>query len=152
MRRDPADDPLATIIARHRLFHDLSERQVTVLAAAAARREFARDEIIFREGGPANRFYLILRGEVALERPSPGPAPMLMQLIGRDDVLGWSWLFPPHYWRFDARAAEPTEVIFFDGTWLREQCERDTDFGYEMMKRMSAIVLERLQVTRRKLA
>ena len=152
MHRDPADDLLATIIARHRLFHDLSKRHVAVLAAAAARREFARDEIIFREGKPANRFYLILRGAVALERPSPGPAPMLMQLIGRDDVLGWSWLFPPHYWRFDARAAERTEVIFFDGTWLREQCERDTDFGYEMMKRMSAIVLERLQVTRRKLA
>ena len=122
MHSDPADDSLATIIARHRLFHDLSERQVAVLAAAAARREFARDEIIFGEGEPANRFYLILCGEVALERSSPGSAPTLIQLIGRDDVLGWSWLFPPHYWRFDARATEPTEVIFFDGTWLREQC------------------------------
>jgi hypothetical protein len=74
-----------------------------------------------------------------------------MQVIGRDDVLGWSWLFPPHQWRFGARATEPTQAVFFDGTWLREQCERDTDFGYEMIKRMSAVVLERLQVTRRKL-
>jgi CRP-like cAMP-binding protein len=151
MHRDPADESLANVIARHRLFHDLSERHVAMLAGAAARREFARDEMIFREGEPANRFYLILNGEVALERSLPGSAPTLMQVIGRDDVLGWSWLFPPHLWRCGARATEPTQAVFFDGTWLREQCERDTDFGYEMIKRMSAVVLERLQVTRRKL-
>ena len=76
---------------------------------------------------------------------------MILQTIGRNDVLGWSWLFPPYYWHFDARATAATKVIFFYGTWLRENCERDHDFGYEMMKRMSAIIIERLQATRRKL-
>ena len=76
---------------------------------------------------------------------------MILQTIGHDDVLGWSWLFPPYYWHFDARVTAATKAIFFYGTWLRENCERDHDFGYEMMKRMSAIIIERLQATRRKL-
>jgi hypothetical protein len=76
----------------------------------------------------------------------------VLQTIGANDVLGWSWLFPPYYWHFDARATKPTKAIFFYGTWLRENCERDHDFGYEMMKRMSAIVIQRMQAARKQLA
>jgi len=63
-------------------------------------------------------------------------------------VLGWSWLFPPYNWHFSARAVEPTTAIFFYGTRLREECEDDPAFGFELMKRVAAIVIQRLQVTR----
>ena len=63
-------------------------------------------------------------------------------------MLGWSWLFPPYYWHFDARAIEPTDAVFFYGTRLREQSEEDPAFGYELMKRVAAIVIKRLQTTR----
>ena len=78
-------------------------------------------------------------------------APVAVQVIGRGDVLGWSWLFPPHHWHFGARALEPTTAIFFYGTRLREQCEQDHDFGFEMMKRMTQVVIHRLQATRKQL-
>ena len=67
------------------------------------------------------------------------------------EVCGWSWLFPPYHWHFDARAVEPTEAIFFYGTRLREQCENDHDLGYELMKRMASVIIRRLQTTRRHL-
>ena len=75
-------------------------------------------------------------------------APVAVQVIGPGDVLGWSWLFPPYYWHFDARALVPTTAIFFYGTRLREQCEADHDLGYELMKRVTAVVIRRLQATR----
>lgn len=143
---------LATTIAEHRLFRNLAPQYLKLLADVAMFKEFAADEVIFREGDPANRFYLILDGEVAVESAAKDRPPVVLQTIGRDDVLGWSWLFPPYYWHFDARATKPTKAIFFYGTWLRENCERDCDFGYEMMKRMAAVMMERLQATRRKLA
>lgn len=108
-------------------------------------------EIIFREGDPANRFYLIERGKVALESSRPEREPVLVQYVGPGDVLGWSWLFPPYYWHFDARAAEATDAIFFYGARLREQCEEDHDLGYELLKRMSAVIIQRLQATRKQL-
>jgi CRP/FNR family transcriptional regulator, cyclic AMP receptor protein len=152
METNVSNNALASTIAGHRLFKDLAPRYLGLLAEVAMFKEFAADELIFREGDPANRFYVILEGEVALESVAQNRPPVLLQTIGRDDVLGWSWLFPPYYWHFDARALQPTKAIFFYGTWLRENCERDHDFGYEMIKRMSDVMIERLQATRRKLA
>ena len=74
-----------------------------------------------------------------------------IQVIEAGDVLGWSWLFPPYSWRFDARTLEPVKAIFFYGTRLREHCEADHDLGYELMKRMAAVVIQRLQATREQL-
>jgi len=152
MNSNASNEALAATIAEHRLFKDLAPRYLALLTEVAMFKEFAADEVIFREGDPANRFYLVTEGTVALESAPPDGPPVILQTIGRDDVLGWSWLFPPYYWHFDARATEPTKAIFFYGTWLRENCERDHDFGFEMIKRMSAIIIERLQATRRKLA
>ena len=66
-------------------------------------------------------------------------------------MLGWSWLFPPYYWHFDARAVELTEAVFLHGAPLREECEADHDLGYELVKRMAEVMLKRLQATRRQL-
>src|SRR5687767_3452119 len=98
-------------------------------------KEFEKGELIFREGDPANRFYLILEGKVTLESRRANQEPVLIQEIGAGDVLGWSWLFAPHIWQFDARASatQPTKAIFFYGTRLREQCEVDPALGYELM-------------------
>ena len=152
MKANASETSLAAIIGEQQLFKGLAVQYMNLLAEVAMLKEFAADEVIFREGDPANRFYLILDGEVALESTADGRGPVVLQTIGANDVLGWSWLFPPYYWHFDARAIEPTKAIFFYGTWLRENCERDHDFGYEMMKRMSAIIIDRLQATRKKLA
>ena len=115
------------------------------------RMRYETGELIFREGDPANRFYLIEQGRVSLESHRRDEASVAVQVIGPGDVLGWSWLFPPYYWHFDARALEPTAAIFFYGTRLREQCEQDHDFGFEMMKRMTQVVIHRLQATRKQL-
>lgn len=86
-----------------------------------------------------------------LEAHTSGRGLAPIQTLGPGDVLGWSWLFPPYYWHFDARALEPTEAVFFHGTPLREECESDHDLGYELVKRMSAVMMRRRQATRRSL-
>jgi len=149
----PTDLPqLSRLMAAHPFLKGVSRQHLEVLAASAMLKEFTLGEIIFREGDPANRFYLIETGQVILETSEKDQEPALIQTISAGDVLGWSWLFPPYYWHFNARAAEPTKAIFFYGTRLREQCEEDRDLGYELMKRMAAIIIERLQATRQQLA
>jgi CRP-like cAMP-binding protein len=152
MKTEAPDKPEAALIAEHALFKGLSPQYLALLAETAMLKEFSAGELIFREGDPANRFYLILHGEVALEDPVKDWTSVLLQTIGDNDVLGWSWLFPPFYWHFDARATKRTKALFFYGTWLRESCERDHDFGYEMMKRMAAVIITRLQAARKRLA
>ena len=111
--------------------------------------EFRASEKVLSEGGIANRFYLILEGRVELESPVSNHEAVHIQTLGAGDVLGWSWLFPPYYWNFDARALTPTKAIFFYGTHLHELCEENHDLGYELMKRVSEVVRQRLHAMRR---
>jgi|ERR1043166_1097041 CRP-like cAMP-binding protein len=142
---------LVELIAAHPFFRDLAPRQIELLTDAAMLKEFSKGEVIFKEGDPANRFYIIQSGEVDLLSDGAEGTAVSVERIGKGDVLGWSWLFPPYYWHFDAVAATDTKAIFFYGTWLRESCERDHDFGYAMLKRMSAVVIQRLQAARKRL-
>ncbi len=75
---------------------------------------------------------------------------MIVDTIGAGVLLGWSWMFPPYIWHFTARVAEPTNAIFFYGTILREYCEKDHSLGYNLFKRMSAVMIKRLQCAREK--
>ena len=126
-----------------------------LLAAEAMPVEFKAGTPIFTAGGPANRFYLLLSGEVALEaagdKRDDERKSLVIATLGAGEVLGWSWLFPPYYWLFDARAVAPVHAIFFYGSRLREECETDHELGYQLMKRTNEIVLGRLQATRRRL-
>jgi CRP/FNR family transcriptional regulator, cyclic AMP receptor protein len=142
---------LRKILASHPLLRDLSPALLDKLGAYAMKASFGTGEVIFRESDPANRFYLILSGKVALSSSNVDGPETIVQTIGPGDVLGWSWLFPPYYWNFDARAVEPVEAIFFYGTRLREECETNHDLGYELLKRMSTVVIHRLQAARRQL-
>jgi CRP-like cAMP-binding protein len=106
-----------------------------------------------KEGGSSNRFHIILEGRVELELPVLGGEVVHIETLGAGDVFGWSWLFAPYHCHFDARVVAPTRTIFFYGTHLhmRDLCEENHDLGYELMKRFSAIVVKRLEATRREL-
>jgi len=140
-----------SVIADHPFLRGLKPEHLRLLSDNAMRMRYEAGELIFREGDMANRFYLIEQGRVSLESHRRDEAPVAVEIIGPGDALGWSWLFPPYYWHFDARALEPTTTIFLYGTRLRERCEQDRDFGYEMMKRMTQVVIHRLQATRKQL-
>jgi CRP/FNR family transcriptional regulator, cyclic AMP receptor protein len=113
------------------------------------RARFQVGEMIFREGETANRFYLIENGRVVLESGQDiTGAPVAIDMISAGDLLGWSWIFPPHTWHFTARAVEPATAIFFYGTILREYCEKDPALGYALFKRMSEVMMRRMQRAR----
>ena len=143
--------PILENLAEHPFLQGMDPRHLSILAECAMQAYFNPGEIIFREGDPANRFYLLRSGKVCLEA-SDESGSKAVQTIGGGDVLGWSWLFPPYFWRFDARVLEPTRATFIYGTRLRELCEEDHDLGYEIMKRTAAVVIERLMAARQKLA
>ena len=142
----------SVLLAAQPFLKGFSKPQLEVLSNNALQVEFPVDQMIFKEGLDANRFYIILEGEVALESSEGKKGrSRLIQTIKTGDVLGWSWLFPPYKWHFDARAVKPTKAIIFIATNLRELCDRDEAFGYELMKRASKVVIKRLQSTRLKM-
>jgi CRP-like cAMP-binding protein len=138
---------LEKAVAQHPFVRGMTEAQVQLLTQCAMLTEFEADQVIFREGDIANRFYLIQRGQVSLETAGAEGSVIQIQTVGPGEVVGWSWLFAPYYWHFSARASEPTQAVFFYGTRLRECCDDDTEFGYHLMRRMAVVVMHRLQAT-----
>jgi CRP/FNR family cyclic AMP-dependent transcriptional regulator len=144
-------EEMATRVALHPFLAGMNPRQLALLTDCAIPVSFRKGQTILREGELANRFYLIETGKVELESGEGFGDPVIIETIGDGDLLGWSWMFPPYVWHFTARAAEPTKAIFFYGTILREYCERDPSLGYELFKRMTPIMMKRLQSARKKM-
>jgi CRP/FNR family transcriptional regulator, cyclic AMP receptor protein len=144
-------EPLAARVALHPFLAGMNRTQLALLRECAMATRFKRRETILREGEFANRFYLIESGKVVLESGAGSGKPLVIETIGPGDLLGWSWMFPPYVWQFTARAVEPTTAVFFYGTILREYCEKDHSLGYELFKRMSAVMLRRLQAARKQM-
>lgn len=142
---------MADLIAEHPFARGMSRELIEKMADFAMEVEFAPDEMIFREGEPANRFFVIREGRIVLESFVLGRGIVELQTLGAGDVLGWSWLFPPYQWHLDARAIEPVKAILFYAAPLRERCEEDHNLGHELLKHVSAVVVSRLQAARRKL-
>jgi CRP-like cAMP-binding protein len=118
------------------------------MAGCASNVRFAASADLFREGERADQFYLLRHGRVALQVFVPGQGRITIETLQAGDVLGWSWLFPPYLWHFDAQALELTRALAFDGECLRAKCDEDHDLGYTLMQRFARIMMQRLHATR----
>lgn len=126
----------------------LSPAHLVAIAECAHPVTFASGEYVFREGDSANHFYIITYGQVSLELHVPGRGSRVIQTVEKDEVLGWSWLFPPYRWHFDGRALTMIRAIDFNGLCLRGKCDADHDLGYALMQRFAQTMMARLQATR----
>ena len=104
-----------------------------------------------REGDPADAFFVIREGAVALETVVPGRGAVTIETLHDGDLLGWSWLVPPYRTAFDARALGTAHLLALDGSCLRERCERDPALGYDLLKLLATVFTARLQDTRLRL-
>jgi len=132
----------------HPFFAGLAPGALAILAGCATNVSFAPGEYLFREGQPADQFYIIRRGRVAVEVHSPTNGRMTVDTADAGEVVGWSWLVAPYTWLFDARAVEATGVVAFDGACLRDKCDQDPKLGYELMKMVTQVMFSRLVAAR----
>ena len=132
-------------------FAGMPAGHLELIAGCAVNEVFLDGEHLAREGEPANSFFVIRRGTVALETFVPQRGALLIETLHDNDLVGWSWLVPPHRTQFDVRAVGAVHTIAFDGACLRGKCEADPALGYDLLRRFSAVIVERLQATRLRL-
>ena len=142
---------IESLIAAVPLFQGLSDPDLETIAGCAGNVHFEAGERLFREGDPADTFYLVRHGSVAIETFVPARGEVMIETIEGGEVIGWSWLFEPYRWHFDARALTTVRATGFDGACLRGKCESDPALGYALMSRFAQVLIERLQWTRLRL-
>jgi CRP/FNR family cyclic AMP-dependent transcriptional regulator len=146
--------PLATALSDHPFLSSIPVASLRRLATHAQSHTYSAGQEIIREGGKADRFFLIRQGLVRLdvEVPGPdGPRQMEIETLGADAALGWSWLFSPLGWQMSATAVKRTSTLMFDADMLLAVMSADPVLGYELMRRFAAVMFDRLQATRLRL-
>lgn len=138
-------------LAAFGLFAGLTAAQLEEVAAIGHPVSFPPGRLIIEEGRPAERCWLIRSGQVALQTALPNGIASTVQTLGRGDLLGWSWLLPPHRWQFDGVSTAPVAAIELDGVRLRELAAADTSLGYVLALRLAEALANRLHGTRARL-
>ena len=144
-------DDIIKYLQSHTIFSDLQPAHIQVLADYAEEKAFTAGDLLFNQEEPAEHFYILIEGAIEVEVPAIAGPNLVVQSLGADDVLGWSWLIPPYKWTFEAKARADSKVLVFDGKTLLEHCEKNHHFGYSLMKRFAGLMSERLHAARRKM-
>ncbi len=135
---------LERLICEHPFFDGMAQERCELIGGCAKNVRFDKGQYLFREGAPADEFYLIRHGRVALDITAPGRGPLRFLTIDAGELVGESWLVPPYRWIYHAQALELTRALSIDARCLREKAEENHDFGYEMMKRFMTMLVQRL--------
>jgi len=122
-----------------------------LIAGCAVNRVFADGDYLAREGERADMFYVLREGSVALETYVPQRGALVIETLHEHDLVGWSWLVPPYHTEFDVRAVGSAHTIAFDGSCLRGKLDVDPALGYELLRRFTPVIVQRLQATRLRL-
>lgn len=132
-------------------FHRLTPTQREAVAQLARPVDFTAGSRLFEEGQDAVGCWLIQVGQVALSTEVPGRGQVVVQTLGPGEVLGWSWLVPPHRWQFTATAPGPVSAMELDTARLLALAEHEPAMGYPLALGFCEILLTRLQSARARL-
>jgi CRP/FNR family transcriptional regulator, cyclic AMP receptor protein len=134
-------------LAQSHVFAGLPEAVLDEVAGCGRLDHFDAGATVIHVGQPAGTFHVIRHGRVSIEIAAPGREPLVVATRGEGDAIGWSWLFKPYRWHFDATALVATRVISLDGECLRGKCAIDHRLGFHLMSRFAAIAIRDLEST-----
>lgn len=111
LRAQQTLDERIALLVQAPLFSVLPKGELETLAAQFHDVRYRKGEIIFREGEPAARLFLIDEGQVKLTIASPGGNELLIALLGRGEIFGELSIIERGPRAMDATAMAATRVF-----------------------------------------
>ena len=105
---------LKEIVILTHLTDDMIDRLVSIVEVLT----YDDQEVIFKEGNIADRFYMVKRGKVLLEQRIAEHITVSIGSIKPGFSFGWSTMIEEGYYTTDAVCAEPSEIFSFKGDKL----------------------------------
>lgn len=140
-----------SIIGAESFLRGLERAYLERLASLSRHISLPAQSRLFDEEMPARCFWIIDAGQVALDALVPGAGRVVIEKLGRGDVVGLSWLEPPYQFRYGGVTTQPMQAFEFDAAKVRAACHDDPEFGYAVLDRFLVVAYHRLQVTRARL-
>jgi CRP-like cAMP-binding protein len=144
-------DQRRPIIPRSGLFSALPPEHRERLMSLAREASFAAGARIFEEGEVADRFWVVRTGGIALDMHVPGRRAVVIETVWTGELLGWSWVCPPHRWHLGAEATSPVRAWEFDADEVLELCAQDPALDHALLTYVVSVIGQRLRAARTRL-
>jgi CRP-like cAMP-binding protein len=142
------ESPLLEVLRRLRFLEGASEAEQKQIASVATLEAYQPGVLLFREGEPLSRVFVVIEGSVALEVRFPGKGSRRIHTVGAGELLGWSPILDQMPMTATARAITPTKLVSMDAAQILALCHHDTAFGFRFMTRVAQALAKRLNATR----
>ncbi len=133
-------EEMNSIIILSYLTDEMKER----LIPAMDQLNFQKDEVVFREGEPAERFFMLKRGKILLEKNLAQHVKVSFGSIKPGYSFGWSAILGDEAYSSYAVAVEGSEVFSVKTERLMGFLEADHHMGYILMQRFIRVIKSRL--------
>ena len=125
------------------LFKGFNAAQVKQLTALFSPASYARNRLVFDQGGPADYLYLLAAGNVIIRyKPYDGPA-LVVATIEPGSVFGWSAVLGRLAYTSSALAVENSQVYRLAAEQLKTICATQPEMGSVLIERLAKVVNER---------
>jgi CRP/FNR family transcriptional regulator len=128
---------LAGVLRRCQLFDDLPEADLMAVAGACTVRALAKGEYLFREGQPAEGFYVVQSGVVNVHRLTPDGREQVICFFRPYESFAEATLVTIDTYPANAVATEPAQVIVVRRQEFRDLIGRRPELALRMLSSMS---------------
>src|SRR5690349_21552674 len=130
---------LVKLLRSNELFAGLNDPQVEALAKIFEERTYGQDEVVFSQGDPGDRLYLVRDGFVAVVAETSGGGDKTLVNLGAGQTVGEIALIDQGTRSATVRAVNDATVIAsVDRESFERLCESDTAIGYRVMRNIAA--------------
>jgi CRP/FNR family cyclic AMP-dependent transcriptional regulator len=134
------------------LFGNLSEYELEEIDKICIRETHTKDTIMFFEGDPGNRCYVITKGEVRISKFIPNIGEEALAVLKAGDYFGEMALIDNFPRSAHAIANTDIEVLAINKTDLDKVLIADRELGYKLLWTFTRTLSKRLRETNEKMA
>ena len=129
-------------IQQSALFWDMDKDFVKDMMGIAVRETYQPGDFLFREGDPADHFYILIKGRVKLTVGGTGPVVYTVDSAG--EAFGWSSLIGREFYSASGECFETTVLDNFHRGEFHKVIEKYPGPGLIFFKRIAGLIGDRL--------
>jgi len=135
----PTVKDLKNVVILNHLTDAMLEKLLPIIEAL----RFSKDDIVFRQDEPAERFYMVKSGKIILEQTITPDVTVCLGSIKPGYSFGWSAMLEEATYRSDATCAEHSEIYTFRHDQIKTILNGDPDMGYRLYQRLLVVLKKR---------
>lgn len=136
-----------SLLKRAPIFEKLEDEELERIAEICQEQEFKLGEVIFKEGDPGNRLFILAEGDVRISRNIPGSGEEALAVLKPGACFGEMAIFDRSHRSTDAIANDRVRCVTIARPDFEMLLDFDREIAYKVLWAVVRLLSDRLRVT-----